>query len=423
MKNNEWVDLGEKIRDTVQSAVDSQDFSQLNKTINGAINGVIDEVRDGFMGKPKSPSKSTAIYEPQDSQRYRKYPNKEVSGSFKNYNYGTMLSKRVGYDTKLYARYPAGRVAGPVMTSVGFSLMGLFTILAMSFGVAGAYSGTLGLVQAGGFMTLFALGSLFTGIKGIGHLQRIKRFKKYIQVMNGRGFCAIEELAAKVGKSKAYVLKDLNIMIQKDMFLEGKIDQEQNNLIVTKEDYSHYLEAKEELAKRRAAEAAIAEKTADSELTEECRKILEEGNAYIKHIHECNKAIPGEEISEKLSRLEVIMSRIFARVEQNPSIAPELHKFMNYYLPTTTKLVDAYRDMDSQPVAGENIAATKREIENTLDTINGAFENLLDRFFQDTAWDISSDISVMKTMLAQEGLTKTDFAAAAQSGQNEQELK
>ena len=77
---------------------------------------------------------------------------------------------------------------------------------------------------------------------------------------------------------------------------------------------------------------------------------------------------------------------------------------MNYYLPTTTKLVDAYQELYDQPAAGENMAGTKKEIEDTLDTINFAFEKLLDRFFQDTAWDISTDITVMKTMLAQEGL-------------------
>lgn len=422
MKNNEWSELGEKIRDTVQSAIDSQDFSQLNKTINGAINGALDEVRNTFGGSPKQPG-DTGIYEPQDSLKYRKYPNKEIRGNFKNANYSTVLGKRTGYDTRLFARFPAGRIAGPVMTSVGFTFMGLFLILAMSFSIAGGYAGSMGLLQAAGFMTVFALAGLFSGIKGIGLIQRVKRFKKYIQALNGRGFCALEDLAAKVAKPRSFVLKDVKLMIQKNMFLEGKIDQEQQHLIVTREDYKLYLEAREEQQKRRLAETVSEQQAAESKISEECRKILEEGNNYIRHIHECNEAIPGEVMSDKLSRLEEIMSRIFKRVEFRPEIAPELHKFMNYYLPTTTKLVDAYRDMDGQPVAGENIAATKKEIENTLDTINSAFENLLDRFFQDTAWDISSDISVMKTMLAQEGLTNKDFAAAAKTDQVELELK
>ncbi len=130
----------------------------------------------------------------------------------------------------------------------------------------------------------------------------------------------------------------------------------------------------------------------------------------LAHIHACNDAIPGEEMSEKLSRLELIVSRIFAQVEQHPDLADDLHKMMSYYLPTTRKLIDAYVDLDNQPVEGSNIANTKKEIEHTLDTINQAFELLLDSLFQDKAWDISSDISVLNTMLAQEGLTKRDFS-------------
>ena len=70
------------------------------------------------------------------------------------------------------------------------------------------------------------------------------------------------------------------------------------------------------------------------------------------------------------------------------------------------KLVGAYRDFDAQPVQGENIISAKKEIEDTLDTINLAFENLLDGLFEDVAMDISTDISVLETMLAQEGLTE-----------------
>ena len=79
---------------------------------------------------------------------------------------------------------------------------------------------------------------------------------------------------------------------------------------------------------------------------------------------------------------------------------------MDYYLPTTMKLLNAYEELDKQDMQGENIKTAKQEIENTLDTINIAFENLLDSFYKETAWDVSSDISVLKTMFAQEGLTE-----------------
>ena len=88
---------------------------------------------------------------------------------------------------------------------------------------------------------------------------------------------------------------------------------------------------------------------------------------------------------------------------------PDLKRLMNYYLPVTVKLLDAYEDMDRQPVQGENIRSSKKEIEDTLDTLNSAFEKLLDSVFKDVAWDVSSDISVLNTVLAQEGLKEDDF--------------
>ena len=83
---------------------------------------------------------------------------------------------------------------------------------------------------------------------------------------------------------------------------------------------------------------------------------------------------------------------------------------MEYYLPMTIKLLNSYEELDRQPVQGDNIETSKKEIEGTLDTLNAAFAKLLDNLFQDTAWDVSSDISVLEAMLAQEGLTKDSFA-------------
>ena len=72
-------------------------------------------------------------------------------------------------------------------------------------------------------------------------------------------------------------------------------------------------------------------------------------------------------------------------------------------------MLDAYQQLDNQPVQGENIRSSKKEIEKTLDTLNIAFEKLLDSLFEDVAWDVSADISVLHTMLAQEGLTRNEF--------------
>mgnify|MGYP002869724191 CR=1 FL=1 len=121
-------------------------------------------------------------------------------------------------------------------------------------------------------------------------------------------------------------------------------------------------------------------------------------------IRKANDAIPNEEMSNKLYRHESIMNRIFDQVKKRPESAKNLRRLMDYYLPTTEKLLKAYIDLDRQPEAGDNIVKTKREIEETLDVINDAFEKLLDSMFENMAWDISSDISVMRSMMEQDGL-------------------
>ena len=146
------------------------------------------------------------------------------------------------------------------------------------------------------------------------------------------------------------------------------------------------------------------------ELAAKVQEVLDKGEAYIQKIHASNDAIPGEEISAKIARMEQIVEQIFQRAEEHPEIIPDLKKMMDYYLPMTVKLLDAYEEMDRQPIQGETIRSSKKEIEDTLDTLNEAFAKLLDSVFQDTAWDVSSDISVLHTMLAQEGLTGNDFS-------------
>ena len=87
----------------------------------------------------------------------------------------------------------------------------------------------------------------------------------------------------------------------------------------------------------------------------------------------------------------------------------DMKKLMDYYLPMTVKLLNAYADMDRQPVQGETIRKSKQEIDATLDTLNAAFEKLLDSIFKATALDVSSDITVLNTLLAQEGLTDDEL--------------
>ena len=91
-------------------------------------------------------------------------------------------------------------------------------------------------------------------------------------------------------------------------------------------------------------------------------------------------------------------------MKADPAKLPQIRKFMDYYLPTTLKLLNAYDRMDSTGGSGENIDGTKSRVEGIMTTIVAAFEKQLDSLFGSDAMDISTDISVLETMLAREGL-------------------
>ena len=178
--------------------------------------------------------------------------------------------------------------------------------------------------------------------------------------------------------------------------------------MVSDNAYRQYTGLMERMRREKAEKDAAAARAKQEydRLSPEVQKIVAAGDEYVRKIREANDAIPGEEISAKISRMEMLVDRIFDRVEQNPASVDDIGKLMEYYLPTTIKLLEAYEDLDAQPVQGENILSSKREIEKTIDTLNTAFEKLLDDLFQDTSWDVSSDISVLQMMLAQDGLTE-----------------
>ncbi|MDK2936841.1 MAG: hypothetical protein PWP62_1849, partial [Eubacteriaceae bacterium] len=190
-------------------------------------------------------------------------------------------------------------------------------------------------------------------------------------------------------------------------------------LFLDDESYQSHLRLEEGKRLKEAQEqknAEIKQREAADPTLKAVNEAIAEGAAIIKEIRQANEEIEAQEISLKLDRLEKVISKIFEFVEKNPQDVSEIRKFMGYYLPTTLKLVRVYRDLDQEVIQGANIQSTKKEIENTLDTINHAFENLLDGFYQDTAMDIASDISVLNTILAQEGLTKKDFKQGDQNG-------
>ncbi len=315
---------------------------------------------------------------------------------------------------------PTGiKVGGIVMTAMGYTVGGVMFIISLLCTIGMFMSSApVGVVAFDIICAVISAGGWILGGMGTSLLKKIKRYRSYLEVLGEKDYCEISYLAEYLKKPNKFIVKDLEKMIRKGWFRQGHLDSQKTCLIASNKAFEQYHELMQRVEKQKleekASKAEQERKTQEQakeqkSLSPEVQEIIRTGDEYIKKIHECNDAIPGEEISAKISRMEMLIDRIFDRVEQNPESISDIRRLMEYYLPTTVKLLEAYEQLDSLPVQGENIITSKNEIEKTLDTLNVAFEKLLDSLFQDTAWDVASDISVLNTMLAQEGLTKDDF--------------
>ena len=383
MAGNDWNNLGREVKDIVQHAIDTGDFGALNRdlgvTLENALGNVAQSLKNAGgrgMGNYGNYSQNPqgGPYGPGNgySTKYSYRPFGRNRSSDK-YASSSKRMKEAREEFALFVNTGWARAMGILFTTLGIALTLMFGITALTLGIVSIFVSSLASKMDTVLMIFLPATaiSLIMAIWGNYMRKKIKRFRSYVKTLNGKPYGTIKDLAKSVRKPEKFVRKDLKKMIKKQMFLEGEDPRKK--------------------------------------LSEEAKKVIEEGDRYIEEIRRSNDAIPGVEVSNKMYHLENVIRRIFQRVEQHPELINDLHKFMDYYLPTTMKLLKAYEELDKQDVEGENIKTAKQEIENTLDTINTAFENLLDSFYKDTAWDVSTDISVLKTMLAQEGLTEDDL--------------
>lgn len=142
----------------------------------------------------------------------------------------------------------------------------------------------------------------------------------------------------------------------------------------------------------------------------ELEAIIEEGNVYIQKLKKLKAGIPTVTLPTKLNETEYILLEIFKQLKEHPTQIHKVHKLMDYYLPTTVKLVESYAKFEDVDIPSEDIIATKKEIEGTVVSLNEALAEMLSKIMQTDVFDASTDAQVLRTMLSKDGLLKSDFA-------------
>ena len=223
---NDFRDLGKDIGSAVRDAITSGDFSDLNGRIANTVTDAISDLEERLRGK-------TAASDRKDSSRTQ--PQKK--------NDAEMAALRSRFTLS-----PKGRYSGFFMQFFGVLGGGAFGLAAVVTFVGAVIAGKLSALP-----TLLTVLCTIAGCccalvyhNGKKRVQRVERFRKYVSLIGQKTYISIEELAAKSRKTEDYVVKDLEAMLELDMFPHGHLDDEKKTLLLTEAMFDEYRRLKKE---------------------------------------------------------------------------------------------------------------------------------------------------------------------------------
>lgn len=216
--------------------------------------------------------------------------------------------------------------------------------------------------------------------------------KKIVAVVGNAQHMYVSDIAEALSISKEKVKRYLQQCIDSGMFGDNAyLDMRSECLVVS---------GPAPMSKKEKQEQEESARQSDN---------LNKYDQILKDLRDINESIPGEEMTAKIDRLEDLTAKIFNLLQEHPEKQSKMNKFMDYYLPTSLKLLKRYAQLDAQDVEGANITKSKKQIEETMDTMVSAFEKQLDKMFYADSIDISADIAAMQNMMHADGLIQNDF--------------
>lgn len=242
--------------------------------------------------------------------------------------------------------------------------------------------------------------NIFLIVKCVRNIQFYRRYKVYESILKYKSTEILDDIAVYAKFKTEVVIGDLKKAVKRKYIPQGHFGKDELIFMVSDEAYAKYQE--KQAVYDRYYRKQVEERARMKERSKAMQEIMDSGQRYIDKIHDSNDIIKDKKISEKLERMERIVSMIFHEVDVNPAQADKLGLFLNYYLPTTEKLLEAYIDLDEKEIKGKSLQRTQKEIETSLDVINASFEGLLDKFYQEKEMDITSDIAALEVIMKQE---------------------
>lgn len=253
---------------------------------------------------------------------------------------------------------------------------------------------------------LFSAGGFLWGIVRISKYVRdnqfLKRYKKYYQLIKFKRIVLMDELADYVHVTNNMAFNDIKRAIRLKYIPQGYFSDDNTFLILSNDVYRDYLSNR--IAYNHYMKEKLEVYHRQTERPPEIQAYIDEGRSYIERIHHDNSLIKDKEISEQLDRMENTVAVIFNEFDINPENADELAMLLQYYLPTTEKLLQTYIQLNGSTYSALTANKAQKEIVGLIENANHAYERILDQIFKQKEIDISSDIEAMSSMMKQEGL-------------------
>lgn len=249
---------------------------------------------------------------------------------------------------------------------------------------------------------VFGLATLYT------HQQMIlaRDFFRIRREIGDNPILTTDDISTALNKPKSEVVKELNAMIKKDLFPQGRVVEGGELLLLDRPSYDAY--------KAHYQGRSVYVEETPHPVEEEKREAIEDDRAkaltdYGDKLSEYKSVTTSAELKARIERLEKLLASIDHAVEGDPRRVEELNKFTDYYAPTTMKLIHRYIQFESSSVITDSIRSTMSDILHSLDTVTAAYEKLLDTLYKDDLLELKAEMNVMQTVMKQDGLFDQDL--------------
>ena len=237
-------------------------------------------------------------------------------------------------------------------------------------------------------------------IRLTGHIKYKIRYNAYKEIIGFKNMNFVEDIALCSKQNKTIVIKDLSKAIKQKLIPQGHFTN--NNLVFMVSDkvYDKYIEKsavydryfQEQLENRQRTQAR----------TKRTNQIMETGEQYIKKLNHFKVMVKDKTVSKKIEHIENIAGMIFHEIDVNSSTVNSLGVFLNYYLPTTEKLLDTYISITEKKIDVPNLTKAKKEIENSFSIIIHTYESILEKIYEENEMNIKSEIEAKEIVMQKE---------------------